>query len=407
MKSARLRGLLSSVFLFTFGCLASASGARADDTGPVKIGVLGDFTSVYASVGGPALLEAAKMAVEDAGGTALGKPIEVLSGDSQLKPDIATGIARRWFDEDKVDMITDIPSTNIAFAVTPIAAERKKILLVTSASGSAIAGERCSPYVALWTYDSYSNAVSMGDVLLKEGAKKWFILSQDTVTGAGAEKDLKTYVEAHGGKIIGVVRAPVAGTDFSSFILQAQSAAPDVVVVLQAGSAGVTAIKQAVEFGLPQSGIKLVSYFMQPDDVRSLGLETAQGLYFVSAFFWDLNDETKQFSDRFLKRTGKKPNANMVGTYSAVKHYIAAIQAAGTKDSDTVMQKMREMPVSDVFTKNGELEIDGRMAHSTYVLQVKKPSESTGEWDLLKLIREVPKDIAVRSLADSGCPLVK
>jgi branched-chain amino acid transport system substrate-binding protein len=403
---ARLK-LLGSLFLFGVTCAILSNGAMADDKDPLKIGVLGDYTSVYASVGGAPLFEAAKMAVEDSGGKALGKPIEIISGHSQLKPDIASTIARRWFDEEKVDMITDLPSTNIAFAVTSLANERKKILMVTSASGSAIAGEKCSPYVALWTYDAYSNAVSMGSVLMGEGAKKWFILSQDTVTGAGAEKDLRNYIEPHGGKIVGIVKAPVAGSDFSSYLVQAQSSGADVMVVLPAGSAGVTAIKQAVEFGLPQSGMKLVSFFMQPDDVRAIGLEQAQGLYFVSAFVWDLNDETKAFSDRFLKRTGKKPNANMVGTYSAVKSYIAAVNAAGTKDADAVMKKLRETKISDVFTKDGHLLIDGRFAHSTYVVQVKTPAESKGEWDIMKMVEEVPTSVAVRSLADSGCPLVK
>lgn len=387
--------------------MATIAMAKADDTKPVKIGVLGDYTSVYASVGGQALFEAAKMAVEDFGGSVLGKPIEIVSGDTQLKPDIASTIARRWLDEENVDVITDMPSTNIAYAVTALANERKKVLLVTSAASSSITGEKCSPYVVHWTYDTYSNAVSLGKVLLDEGAKKWFILSQDSVTGTVTEKDLTDYVKAHGGKIMGTVRAPVTASDFSSFLLQAQTAGPDVVAILPAGNASVTAIKQASEFGLPQSGVKLVSFFMMPDDVRAIGLKDAQGLYFATAFPWDLNADTQKFSERFLKRTGKKPNMNMAGTYSAVSHYLQAVKAAGTKDGDAVMKKMRDLPIKDAFTADGKLRIDGRMAHSAYVVKVKSPAQSKGEWDIMQVAGEVPTDIAVRALDAGGCPLVK
>jgi branched-chain amino acid transport system substrate-binding protein len=386
--------------------IVSIAVASADDKKPVKIGVLGDYTSVYASVGGQALFEAAKMAVEDFGGKVLGMPIEVISGDTQLKPDIASTIARRWLDEENVDVITDMPSTNIAYAVTALANERKRILLATSPASSSITGEKCSPYLAHWTYDTYSNAVSLGNVLLKEGAKKWFILSQDSVTGTVTEKDLTDYVKANGGKIVGTVRAPVTASDFSSFLLQAQTAGPDVIAILPAGNASVTAIKQAAEFGLTQAGVKLVSFFMMPDDIRAIGLKEAQGLYFTTAFPWDLNEDTQKFSDRFLKRTGKKPNMNMAGTYSAVTHYLEAVKAAGTKDADAVMKKMREMPVNDVFTRDGKLRIDGRMAHSMYVVKVKPPAQSKDEWDIMQVVSEVPTEIAVRSLGAGGCPLV-
>jgi branched-chain amino acid transport system substrate-binding protein len=385
----------------------TVAGAFADDTKPVKIGVLGDFTSIYAGVGGPALFEAAKMAVEDFGGSVLGKPIEVISGDTQLKPDIASTIARRWLDEENVDVITDMPSTNIAYAVTALANERKKVLLVTSAASSSITGEKCSPYVTHWTYDTYSNAVSLGKVLLDEGAKKWFILSQDSVTGTVTEKDLTDYVKANGGKIVGTVRAPVTANDYSSFLLQAQAASPDVIAILPAGNASVTIIKQASEFGITQAGTKLVSFFMMPDDVRAIGLKDAQGLYFATAFPWDLNADTQKFSEHFLKRTGKKPNMNMAGTYSAVTHYLKAVKAAGTKDADAVMKKMREMPIKDVFTADGKLRIDGRMAHSSYVVKVKQPAQSKGEWDIMQLAGEVPTGVAVRPLESGGCPLVK
>jgi branched-chain amino acid transport system substrate-binding protein len=412
MGGNTVRENLSLRCLFVLAALIGAavtptSFASADEDGGVKIGVLNDSSSVYASVGGLPLVTAAKMAVEDFGGQVLGKPIEVVSGDTQLKPDIASGIARKWMDEDHVDMITDLVSTNIALAVKALANERKKVLIATSPASSILTGKECSPYLSHWTYDTYSNALSLGSALLAEGGKKWFILSQDTVTGTVTEKDLSDFLTAHGGSVVGVVRAPVDGTDFSSYLLQAQASGADVLAVLPAGNAGVSVLKQAREFGLPQSGMKIVSFFMMPDDVKALGLDSAQGLYFTTAFVWNLNDETKAFSERFLKRTGKMPNMNMVGTYSAVRHYLEAVKAAGTKDADAVMAKMRELPVKDVFTKDGTLRADGRMAHSMFVVQVKSLSASTGEWDLFKVVSEVPTEQVVRPLKDGGCPLVK
>ena len=383
-----------------------AAPARAADQGPVKIGVLGDLSSAYASVGGKFLLEAVKMAVEDFGGTLFGKPIEVMSGDTQLKPDVASSIARQWFDEG-VDMITDIPSTNIAFAVGPLAEQRQKIMMVTSAASSDITGPKCSPYVAHWTYDTYSVARSSASALMDRGAKTWFILNQDSATGIAAERDITQVVEERGGRMLGSVKAPVTASDFSSFIVQAQAANADVYAFAPAGSAGVTAIKQASEFGLFRGKSRLVSIFMMPDDVKALGLETAQGLIYSTAFDPNLNQQTQAFTQRFLQRTGKPPNMNMVGSYSATLHYLRAVQAAGTKESGPVMAKMREMPVNDVFAQDGHLRIDGRMSHPMYVVQVKSPSESTNEWDLTKVLATVPASVAVRPLNAGGCPLVK
>jgi branched-chain amino acid transport system substrate-binding protein len=379
---------------------------HADDSLPVKIGVLGDYSSVYASVGGEALLEAVRMAVEDTGDV-LGKPVEIISADTQLRPDIASTTARQWFDQDNVDVIVDLPSTAMTLAVAELAREQRKIILATSAASSIITGENCSPYVAHWTYDTYSNAKSISSALIDQGASKWFLLSQDNVTGTATGSDLSRFVNEFGGEIVGTVRVPVDANDFSSFLVQAQSSGADVLAILPAGVAGVTAIKQAAEFGLPQMGMKMMSFFMMPDDVRAIGLEEAQGLFMTTAFVWDRTEETAEFSNRFLDRVGKKPNMNMVGSYSAVRHYLAAVEAAGTKDADMVMAKMRETPVNDVFTDAGELRIDGRMEHSMYVVQVKSPEESSGEWDLFNFIEEVPADVATRSLGEGGCPLVE
>lgn len=387
------------------GALAAAPASAADQ-GVVKIGVLGDYSSAYSSVGGKFLLEAVRMAVEDFGGRMFDKPIEVVSGDTQLKPDVASTIARQWFDEG-VDMITDIPSTNIAFAVGPLAEQRNKIAMVTSAASSDITGAKCSPNVAHWTYDTYSVARSSASVLMDRGAKTWYFLNQDAATGIAAERDVTQVVAEKGGRVLGSVKAPVNASDFSSFILQAQAANPDVYAFAPAGSAGVTAIKQAAEFGLLKGSARLVSIFMMPDDVKALGLATAQGLIYATAFDANLNDQTREFTKRFLQRAGKTPNMNMVGSYSAVLHYLRAVQAAGSKETGVVMAKMREMPVNDVFTQDGRLRIDGRMSHSMYVVQVKTPAESTNEWDLSKVIATVPASVAVRPLNAGGCPLAK
>ena len=402
MKKIGRGWLLGTVF----AAALMATPALAADQRAVKIGVLGDYSSAYSNVGGKFLLKAVKMAVEDFGGTMFGKPIEIVNGDTQLKPDVALSIARQWFDEG-VDMITDIPSTNIAFAVDPLAEQRNKIVLVTSAASSDITGAKCSPNVAHWTYDTYSVARSSASVLMDRGAKTWYFLNQDTATGIAAERDVTQVVVEKGGSVLGSVKAPVTASDFSSFILQAQSSNPDVYAFAPAGTAGVTAIKQAVEFGLLKGKSKLVSIFMMPDDVKAIGLETAQGLIYATAFDANLNAETKAFSQRFQKRAGKTPNMNMVGSYSAVLHYLRAVKAAGDKDTATVLAKMRELPVKDVFTQDGHLRIDGRMSHSMYVVQVKTPAESTDEWDLSKVIATVPASVAVRPLNAGGCPLVK
>lgn len=380
--------------------------AEAADPATFKIGVLGDYSSAYSAVGGKYVLEAAKMAAEDFGGSVLGRKIELLPGDTQLKPDVASTIARQWFDEG-VEAITDLTSTNITFAVTPLAEQRGKVLLVTSAASSDITGAKCSPVVAHWTYDTYGEARSSGSALIEQGAKTLFFLNQDTVTGQAVERDMTQVFQERGGKVVGSVAAPVAATDFSPFILQAIGAKADVYTFAPAGSALVTAVKQAREFGLTRNGGKIVGVFMMPDDVKAIGLETAQGLLYATAFDPDLNDQTRAFTKRFLERAGKIPNMNMVGTYSAVLHYLQAVKAVGSTDAAPVMAKMRETPVHDVFTDDGHLRIDGKMAHSMYLVQVKSPAESRNEWDLTKVIATIPAGVATRPLNAGGCPLVK
>ena len=386
--------------------LAKPTILRAQVTDAVKVGVLGDFSTAYASVGGPALLEGVKMAAEDAG-PILGKPVEVVSADTQLKPDVASAIARKWYDAQGVDVITDLPTSAMTFAVMDLARERKKIVLATSASSSDITGSHCSPYVAHWVYDTYSIAHSTPTALAKQGAKTWFFISQDTVAGAVSEKDITEVIKGAGGTVVGSVKVPNNTDDYSSFLLQAKDSKADVIVYSVAGTDAVRAVKQAAEFGVMKDGQKMTGVYTMPDDIKSMGLDIAQGLIYATAFDWNLNDDSRAFSKRFLARTGKMPNMNMAGSYSAVLNYLKAVKAVGTKDADQVVAKLRAMTFNDPFVKGGMLRVDGRMVHGMYVMQVKSPSDSTSEWDLARVIADVPADVAVRPLAAESCPLVK
>ncbi len=387
--------------------------AQAQSSAPVKIGVLGDFSASYANISGKPMVEATRMAVEDFGGQLFGKPIEVVSANSELKPDIASGIARDWIDNQGVDVITDLPGSAMALAVIGLAAPRKKIVFATSAVSSEISGKSCTPYSVQWNYDTYSVAHSIGPAILDKGGKSWFFISLDTITGASVQKEVSDVVVAGGGTVLGAVRAPTGTMDFSSFVLQAQAANPQVICFSVAGHDGITLIKQAAEFGMigenmdPSKKVMITGCFTQPDDIRSVGLATAQGVLYASAFDWNINDETRAFSNRFFKRAEVMPNQNMAAQYSSMLHYLKAVQAVGTKDADTVMAQMRATKVNDVFAKNGELRIDGRMSHGGYVMQAKSPKDSASPWDIASALSYVPADIAVRPLNAGGCPLVK
>lgn len=384
---------------------ANAAASFAADSEVLRIGVLGDHSSAYSGLGGKYIVEMVKMAVEDFGGKSLGKQIEIRFEDTQLKADMASDIARRWLNEG-VDVIVDLPTSNIVFTVTPLAEQYNKILLVTTAGSSDISGSKCSPNIAHWNFDSYSVAHTSPSILLDKGADTWFFVNTDSVTGTAIERDVTEIVKRKGGRVVGSVRTPADTSDFSSYLLQADASKAKVIAFVPAGSAGVSVVKQAVEFGLKRNGAEFIGLFMMPDDVKALGLETAQGLVYAAAFDPSHDAASKAFSDRFIKRMGKVPNMNMVASYSAVLHYLKAVQSVGSKDTGKVMAKMREVPVRDVFTSDGHLRIDGRMAHSMFAVQVKTPAESAGEWDLTKIIGTVSSDVAVRPLNAGGCRLV-
>jgi branched-chain amino acid transport system substrate-binding protein len=381
-----------------------AAGAAAQ-TAPVKIGVLTDMASLYADIGGKGSLEAAKMAAEDAG-PVLGQPVQVIGGDHQDKPDVGSSIARQWYDQEGVDVITDVPNSGVALAVNEVSREKKKIALWTGPASSDLTGPKCNAYAASWVYDTYALAHVTGSAVVKSGGDSWFFLTADYAFGHALERDNTAVVEASGGKVLGDVSVPLNNADFSSFLVQAQSSKAKVIGLAKAGGDTINSIKQGAEFGIVEGGQKFAALLMFISDVHSLGLKTAQGLELSAPFYWDMNDETRAFSKRFSDRVGRPPTFTQAGVYSAIHHYLNAVKAINSKDPDKVMAKMRETPINDFMTKNGKLRADGRVIRDFYLFEVKKPSESKAPWDYYKLLQSVSGDDAFRPLDKGGCPLV-
>jgi branched-chain amino acid transport system substrate-binding protein len=383
--------------------VSAAHAQISDDV--VRIGVLNDQSSLYADAGGPGTVTAARMAAEDAGGTVLGKPVEIVFADHQNKADIGAAVARQWFDTGKVDMAIGFDNSAVALAVEQLAAEHNRIAIAGAVGSTAFTGKSCTPTEASWIYDSYALTTSLAKSIVAEGRDTWFFITVDYAFGHSLEADATSAVQAAGGKVLGSVRHPLNTSDFSSFLLQAQTSGAKVVAFANGGGDMVNATKQANEFGLTKNQT-LVSLLVTISDVHSMELKAAQGLKFVTAFYWDRNDETRAWSKRFFALQGRMPTMAQASAYSAVRHYIKAIAAAGTDEAKAVMAKMREMPVNDFYAQNGHLRKDGRLVHDMYFAQVKKPSESTGPWDYYNILGVIPGDQAFRSLADGGCPLV-
>jgi branched-chain amino acid transport system substrate-binding protein len=373
----------------------------------VKIGILNDQSGVYADYGGKYSLEAARMAVEDFGGEVLGQKIEIITADHQNKPDLASSIARRWYDTESVDMITELTTSSVALAVQELSKEKKKIDIVVGAATSRISGDACTPYSFHWAFDTHALAVGTGGALVQAGGDTWFFLTADYAFGYALEKDTSEIVTAKGGKVLGSVRIPLNSSDFSSFLLQAQSSKAKIVGLANAGLDTTNSIKQAAEFGIVKSGQKLAGLLMTLAEVHGLGLEAAQGLVLTEGFYWDRDDRSRAFGERFFKRTGRMPNMIHAGTYSATLSYLKAVKAAGTKDSDAVAKKLKELPVDDDFAQGGKVLENGRMVHDLYLFEVKKPSDSKKPWDYYKQLAVVSGDKAFPAAKDSGCPLTK
>jgi branched-chain amino acid transport system substrate-binding protein len=396
-------GMLPAAFVVGCG-LSIAAPASAEG---VKIGILNDRSGVYADYGGKYSLEAAKMAIEDFGGNVLGEKIEIVSADHQNKPDLASSIARRWYEVEGVDMITELTTSSVALAVQELSKEKKKIDIVVGAATSRITGDACTPYGFHWAYDTHALAVGTGGALVEAGGDTWFFMTADYAFGYALEKDTGDLVKAKGGKVLGSVRIPLNSSDFSSFLLQAQSSKAKIIGLANAGLDTTNSIKQAAEFGIVSGGQKLAGLLLTLSEVHGLGLQAAQGLVLTEGFYWDQNDKTREFSGRFIKRTGRMPSMIHAGTYSATLQYLKAVKAAGTKDSDAVAKKLKELPVDDMFAQGGKVLENGRMVHDLYLFEVKKPSESKKPWDYYKQIAIVPGDKAFPAAKDSGCPLTK
>jgi branched-chain amino acid transport system substrate-binding protein len=372
----------------------------------VKIGILNDQSGVYADYGGKYSLEAARMAVEDFGGEVLGQKIEIVTADHQNKPDLATSIARRWYDVEGVDMITELTTSSVALAIQELSKEKKKIDIVVGAATSRLTGDACTPYGFHWAYDTHALAVGTGGALVEAGGNTWFFLTADYAFGYALEKDTSDIVNAKGGKVLGSVRIPLNSSDFSSFLLQAQSSKAKIIGLANAGLDTTNSIKQAAEFGIVSGGQKLAGLLMTLSEVHGLGLQAAQGLVLTEGFYWDLNDKTRAFGERFMKRTSRMPSMIHAGTYSATLSYLKAVKAAGTKDHDAVAKKLKELPVDDSFAQ-GKVQENGRMVHDLYLFEVKKPADSNKPFDYYKLLATVPGDKAFPLAKDSGCPLTK
>lgn len=394
LASALLAGLL----------LASGPAAAQVSDDVVRIGVLTDQSSAYSDITGAGSIAAAQLAVEEFGGTVLGKKIQLINADHQGKPDIAANVARKWFDAEGVDAIVDLPSSPIALAVHNLAKERGKVTIVGSSTADVLTGEQCSPTGANWTWDAYSLGKTLATSLTQPN-DGWFFITVDFAGGHALENTVAGFATAAGGRKIGAVRHPFNNPDFSSLLLQAQASKAKYIGLANAGADTINTIKQAREFGIIQGGQKIAAIILYLSDIKALGLEVTQGMLANTAFYWDKDDDTRAWSKRFFDVRKRMPNDVHAGVYSATRHYLAAIRDAGTDDGKTVMTKMRATPVNDAFTKNGVLRADGRMVHDMYLVQVKSPAESKGEWDLVKIVATIPGDKAFRPLAEAKCPL--
>jgi branched-chain amino acid transport system substrate-binding protein len=396
---------IQTLFLAAATLLTNAPAANAETT--VKIGVLNDRSSLYADITGEGSVVAAKMAIEDFNATTNGVKAEVVSADHQNKPDVALTTARDWFDQQGVDVIVDVPTSSVALAISELIRDKNKVFVNSGAATSDLTGSKCSPNTVHWTYDTWALANGTGSAIVKRGGNTWFFITADYAFGYALERDTASVVKANGGTIIGGVRHPLNTQDFSAFLLQAQSSGSKIIGLANAGGDTINSIKQASEFGIVRGGQNLAGLLVFLTDVHSLGLQTAQGLIFTEAFYWDLNDKTRAWSDRFMKIMNRRPTMVQAGVYSGVFHYLKAVDALkSAKDGKAVVAKMKEIATDDPLFGKGQVRADGRTLHNMYLFEVKKPEESKGPWDYYKLLATIPADQAFRPLSEGNCPLV-
>src|ERR1700749_956596 len=404
-----MRRVLSSILAGILGAMLAlaSTAAFAQTKPPLKLGGILDMSGLYADITGAGSETAAKMAAEDFGGEVLGRKIEIIAADHLNKADLAANIARDMFDNQGVEAIVDVAASATALAANEIAKARNKIIMFSGPGSIRLTNEACGPYTVHYVFDTYAQANVTGLAAVKSGLDTWFFLTADYAFGQDLEKDTTNVVLKTGGKVLGSVRHPLNTSDFSSFLLQAQASKAKVIGLANAGGDTINSIKQGAEFGIMKGGQKMSPLLAFVTDIDSVGLETAQGLLLAEAFYWDLNDDTRAFSKRFMERVKRPPTSAQAGVYSSVLHYLQAVKAAGTTDSAAVMKVMKETPINDFFAKNGKIREDGRMVHDMYLFEVKKPSESKGRWDDYKLLATIPGNEAFQSLEASRCPLVK
>jgi branched-chain amino acid transport system substrate-binding protein len=398
-----MKKLLTTAIATTL--MAGAAQAQMSDD-MVKIGYLADMSGTYRDIAGPNGLIALEMAVADFGGQVNGKKIEIVSADDRNSPDVASSTARRWVENDNVDMIAGLVASSVSIAVSDILEESGKLGIVSGSAASSITNEHCTPNHIHYVYDTYPLANGTASAVVKEGGKTWFILTADYAFGHALEADVTGVVEANGGEVIGTIRHPFPTPDFSSFILQAQGSGADVVALANAGGDTTNAITTAGEFGLTQSGQTLAALLLFLTDVHALGAETAQGIQLTTGWYWDMNADARAWSDRFMEETGVRPTMIHAGIYSSTTQYLNAIEATGLDEAQAVRRQMMDTTINDMFATNGRIREDGRMVHDMYLAQVKTPAESTNEWDLYDIVRTIPAEEAFRPLSESQCPLI-
>lgn len=385
--------------------IAAAAQAQISNN-EIRIGYLADMSGTYRDLSGPGGLEALKMAVEDFGGTVDGKKIVLFNADDLNKPDVGANTVRQWIDERNVDMVTGLVASSVVLAASKVVEQGGKLALISGAAASSLTNEHCSPNHIHWTYDTFALANGTANAVLKDGGKSWYILTADYAFGHSMETDIKKVVQAEGGSVVGAVRHPFPSSDFSSYILQAQGSGADVVALANAGADTVNSLKTASEFGVTQSGQRLAGMVVFLNDIHAMGLDVTQGLMLTTGWYWDMNEETRAWAERYQKRVGSKPTMVHAGIYSATTHYLNAVKQTGSDDTATVRAQMAKTPVNDMFAKDGRIREDGRMVHDMYLVKVKTPAESKGEWDLYQMVRTIPGNEAFRPLAESQCKLV-
>jgi branched-chain amino acid transport system substrate-binding protein len=387
-----------------FLCVCGTASAQVP--GPVRVGVLNDIAGIFQDTNGQGSIEAARMAVEDFAGGGKGIAVEIVAGDHENKPDVGSAVVRRWMDLEKIDAIVDVPNSAVGLAVNAITRGTRVTLLASSTASSDLSGKDCSPNTVQWVTDTWAIANSTTSAVLRRGGTSWYFITVNYALGTAIEKDSAAVIEKAGGTLVGSAKHPLGTADYSSFLLQAQSSKAKVIGMANAGADLINLVKQASEFDIRRSGQSLVGYVAHINDIHAMGLQAAQGIQFTDAFYWDLNDETRAFAQRFFARLNKMPSANQAGVYSSTLAYLRAVAATGSTDARDVVPKMKEAPFHDPLFGDVKIRDDGRVVHNMYLLEVKKPGESRYPWDYYALVATVPADKAFRPVNEGGCPLI-